>query len=490
MKDRILCLLLSALMLVGLLAGCAQGENEQQSSEITEEKEQWVAETLDPSKLETPLAGQEFVILAQSRYDIGPEENSSDPLEDAVYRRNDRLQTEYGIVFNNSDEPSLDVIADAIKNDTAAGTGEFNLVYQHMGNAAYNLALGGYLYDLSELEFVDFDQTWWDQDCKNGLAIGDHMMMACGDLIPTTQLITGSVLFNKNLFDERGWEYPYDDARSGTWTMDDMQGMIKDQAKDLNGDGKILYTDDFFGITSWALDCDYNFFYGAGATMFTYDDQHIPTFAPDTDKLQSIYEKTSALLLSPDTYHLTYNEYLKDNNLYFGTIEVFRDGRALLFPTNLSITTNLRDMIDDYGILPQPKYDESQKDYLGFVNAAASIAIVPVSLSEQKLETTGFMMEALASSSYYMVTDTLYDVIAKSKNARDEESAEMVDIIIRHKVFDFGYLHFSHKNLPCSNIVMVALQDKRPSIVRDLTNSQKNTRKELDKILEAYGYDD
>ncbi|MBQ2806333.1 MAG: hypothetical protein IJF08_04720, partial [Clostridia bacterium] len=198
MKVRFFCLLLSALMLVGLLAGCAQGGNEEQTSEITEEKELWVAETLDPSKLETPLAGQEFVILAQSRYDIGPEENSSDPLEDAVYRRNDRLQTEYGIKFNNADEPSLDVIADAIKNDTAAGTGEFNLVYQHMGNAAYNLALGGYLYDLSELEFVDFDQTWWDQDCKNGLAIGDHMMMACGDLIPTTQLITGSVLFNKN----------------------------------------------------------------------------------------------------------------------------------------------------------------------------------------------------------------------------------------------------------------------------------------------------
>ncbi len=489
MKKLTVWLLLCG-MLLAMLAGCVNGETEETTTEVIQEEQKWVSTDLDVTKLDVTLAGQEFVILAQSHYDIGPEENSTDPLEDAMYRRNDKLESEYGIKFNNAYDTSFDNIALAVKNDAAAGTGEYNLVYQHMINAAYNLALSGYLYDLSDLEHVNFDQVWWDQDCKNGFAIGEHMMLTCGDLIPTTQLITGSVLFNKNLFDQRGWEYPYEDARQGKWTMDDMKTMTKDQAKDLNGDGKFLYSDDFYGITSWSLDCDYNFFYGAGATMFSYDDAHIPSFAPDTDKLQSIYEKIYELLLSKDTYHLTYNEYLKNNDLYFTTIEVFRNGRAIFFPTNLSVTTSLRDMIDDYGILPQPKYDEAQKDYLGFVNGSASMAIVPVSLSGEKLEITGFMMEALASSSYYMVTETLYEVVAKSKNARDPESAEMVDVIIRHKVFDFGYSHFSHKNLPCSNIVMVALQENRPSIVRDITSSEKNTKKELKVILKAYGYED
>lgn len=490
MKLRIFAMLLCLVLLVGALAACAQSGNEQQATQATEQEEQWVSASLDPSKLSTELAGQEIVILANCEYDIGPEENSSEPLEDAVYKRNDKLETFYGFKFNNSYDTSFDNIALAVKNDTAAGTGEYNIVYQHMVNAAYNLALNGYLYDLSQLEYVDFDQIWWDQDCKNGFTIGEHMMLTCGDLIPSTQLITGSVLFNKQLFDERDWEYPYEDARQGKWTMDDMYGMTKEQAKDLNGDSRMHYADDFFGITCWSLDCDYNFFYGAGASMFTYDSEHVPSFAPDADRLQSIYEKIYQMLITKDTYHLTYNEYLKDNNLYFTTIEVFRDGRALFFPTNLSVTVNLRDMEDDYGILPQPKYDETQKDYLGFVNGSASMAVVPVSQSEEQLEITGFMLEALASSSYYMVTDTLYEVVAKSKHARDPESAEMVDVIIRHKVFDFGYSHFSHKNLPCSNIVMVALQENRTSIVRDITSSEKNTRKELKKILEAYGYDD
>ena len=66
----------------------------------------------------------------------------------------------------------------------------------------------------------------------------------------------------------------------------------------------------------------------------------------------------------------------------------------------------------------------------------------------------------------------------------------MVDIIIRHKVFDFGYAHYSHGDWPCFNIAQTALQANKTSIVKDITSSEKNTKKELKKILEAYGYDD
>ena len=148
-----------------------------------------------------------------------------------------------------------------------------------------------------------------------------------------------------------------------------------------------------------------------------------------------------------------------------------------------------RDMEDDFGILPQPKFDEKQEEYLSFVNGAASVACVPKSLSEEQLEITGYMMEVLASSSYYMVTETLYEKVAKSKTARDPESAAMVDVIIRHKVFDFGYTHFHHKSLACASIVQTSLNSKSPSIVKNITKDEKATKKELKKILEAYGYD-
>ena len=496
MRIKLLCVLLGVLMLLSVFAACTdapdQGEtqtNGDGSGAVTEEETYWMNPELDPGKLSVSLQGQEVNILSYNKYDISPEENSSDPLEDAVYRRDDKLKAELGIEFNNQYQPDFNIIATNVKNDVTAGTGEYHIVYQHMIDGARNLALGNYLYNLAELEYVNFDNVWWDQDCKKGFVIGDSMMMVCGDLLPSTMLITAAVLFNKNLFEQNSWDYPYEDAREGTWTLDDMLELTKDQTQDLNGDGKVFHDDDFFGVTSWAADADFNLYFGTGATMFSYDEDHLPVFDPDTDRLQTIYDKIYELLITQNAFHVTWAQYNADNGMYNKTIDVFRDGRALFFPTYLSTTTALRDMVDDYGILPNPKYDEKQEDYLGFVNGSASMACVPSSLSDANLEGAGFMLEALASSSYTMTTHTLYEVVAKSKNARDPESAEMVDIIIRHKVFDFGYSHFSGDNYPCFNIAQTALETNKTSIVGDITNSERKTRNELKKILRAYGYD-
>lgn len=495
MKKLTIWLLLS-LMLLACFGGCAQDqtqEGETQTDEngsVVEEEIYWMNPDLKPEKVDLKLQGTEVVILSYNQYDISPEESSSDPLEDAVYRRDDKLETELGIDFNCAYQPDFNQISTAVKNDVTAGTGEYHIVYQHMIDAARGLAPGGYLYNLTDLDYVDFDQEWWDQDCKNGFVIGESMMLVCGDLLPSSMLITASVLFNKTLFEQESWELPYDDAREGKWTLDDMLELTKDQTKDLNGDGKVIYTDDFYGVTAWAADADFNLYYGTGATMFSYDEDHLPVFDPDTDRLQQIYDKIYKLLITQNSFHVIWAQYEKDPSMYTATIDVFRDGRALFFPTYLATTSSLRDMVDDYGILPNPKYDEKQEDYLGFVNGSASVACVPSSLNDEGLAVAGYMLEALTSSSYTMVTDTLYEKVAKSKNARDPESAEMVDIIIRHKVFDFGYSHFSGSDLPCFNIAQTALQANKTSIVKDITTSERKTRTELKKILKAYGYDD
>ena len=79
--------------------------------------------------------------------------------------------------------------------------------------------------------------------------------------------------------------------------------------------------------------------------------------------------------------------------------------------------------------------------------------------------------------------------VCKSKNARDEESAEMVDVIIRNKVFDFGYTHFYNLNMPCATVIQTALNNGSASITRDITKSEKNTKKNLKKFYEQYGYE-
>ncbi len=486
MYKKLLVLLLCGVMLIGMLASCVDANPDEGSSESNEEETNWVSPDLEFSDA---YKGQELVILTQNDTDIGPEENSSDPLEDAVYRRNDMIESYYGVEINGVLVESYEELGETVKRDVTAGTGEYHIVYQHMVNSATTLAQGGNLYKLNELEHVNFDQPWWDQDCKNGFMIGDSMLLVCGDLLPSTMMITAAVIFNKDLFDEYGIEYPYDDAREGTWTIDDMLEITKDQTKDLNGDGGVDYQNDFYGLVGWSLDCDYNFFFGAGCTLFSYDEEHLPVYDADTDRLQTVYDKIYKLIVTQQSFHVTVNEYLANAGMVSEPSNVFKAGRALMYASYLSGAVGLRDMEKDYGILPQPKYDETQEDYLSFVNGSASVVVVPKSLTTENLDMAGYMMEVLASSSYYTVTDTLYEKVAKSKTARDPESAEMVDIIIRHKVFDFGYTHFHNDGLACASIIQTALNSKSPSIVKTITQDKTRTEKALKKVYEAYGYE-
>lgn len=73
---------------------------------------------------------------------------------------------------------------------------------------------------------------------------------------------------------------------------------------------------------------------------------------------------------------------------------VFEEGRALFYNEVLSIVRTLDTNIR-YGVLPLPKYDETQKKYLSTVQNSNSGSIaIPASLSDEDAEFTGLILEA------------------------------------------------------------------------------------------------
>ena len=480
---KVLVMLLCSIMLLGLLAGCAEnGTNEQDSTQKQEEESHWIS----PELTETDeFSGKTLNLLANREMDAGSEEASSDPLEDALYRRNDKLESTYGITINTLVETEYTALGDKVSKDVSSGNGEYDVVYQHMVNAATNLAVNGLLIDLKDLEYVNFDQNWWDQDAREGFTIGEHQFLAVGDLLPHTLLYSACLAFNKNHFDDQSMEYPYDLAREGVWTLDELNALTKDQTKDVNGDGKIDLKNDYYGMSSWHLAGPFNFFFGSGATFFTKDADNYPVYNVDQDKIQNIYDKVYTTFMTNDSLYIT------DVSIHTEAYKIFTEGRALFVSCSLTQIANaeygFKDMEEEYGVLPQPKYDTAQKDYMSFVNGAASVVVVPKSISEDRFAFVGYMLEALSSSSYYMVTDTLYDKVAKSKNVRDAESAEMVDIIIRNRVFDFGYAHFYSKAYPCAVLFQTCLDGKNDSVASAIKRiKDKTMEKDINKILEVY----
>ena len=114
---------------------------------------------------------------------------------------------------------------------------------------------------------------------------------------------------------------------------------------------------------------------------------------------------------------------------------MFVNNKGLFLDTTFKLITNLRDMDTDFGIIPYPKWDEAQKDYCSRVEGG-DFPIVPV--TNKKLEMTGVLLEAMCAESAKHVIPAYYDKMLKGKVARDEESAEMLDIIFRNRIYDLG----------------------------------------------------
>ena len=95
----------------------------------------------------------------------------------------------------------------------------------------------------------------------------------------------------------------------------------------------------------------------------------------------------------------------------------------------------LRDMKDDFGVVPFPKYDETQERYYTRV-IDGWLHVVPSTSADP--EFTSAIMEALASETAKNVFPEYYNKLLTQKILRDEESIEMMELIRANRVMDLG----------------------------------------------------
>ena len=116
-------------------------------------------------------------------------------------------------------------------------------------------------------------------------------------------------------------------------------------------------------------------------------------------------------------------------------VDMFQADRGLFYAASCFYIENLRNMQTDFGILPYPKYDESQKEYYSRIEGC-EMSGIPNTITDKAR--TSAVIEALASISATTVEPAYYDIVLKSQAARDNDSSEMLDIIFANRVFDLG----------------------------------------------------
>ena len=159
----------------------------------------------------------------------------------------------------------------------------------------------------------------------------------------------------------------------------------------------------------------------------------------------------------------------------------FHDGRAYFVGTNLKSLNVFRDMESEYGIVPYPKFDSSQPDYISTVGGDASLLMLPKTAGDSDGEFVGTIIEALARQSLLSVIPAYYETTLQLKFTRDEETIEMLGILRKTANFDMGYLY----NFDSSGrISKTLIEQKSADLMSWVEKNEAKIQKSIDKLVE------
>ena len=484
---KLLSALLAAVMMMGSLvslASCGETVEEDpkdtvvtkgEAGTVAEEETKFIAyDNVAKEKFD-----REFVILSRDdmkdQYEV--EKITGEILNDLIYERNTVVSEDLDIEIVVIDGGDFSVVNSELIRQVGANDDDYDMYTGHKV-AFMNCVTGNYLYDLNQIDTMDLTQPYWDQACRENLSLMGKNFMMTGDIDPASMLISACFVFNKDLNTELGKTAPYELVDNGQWTLDTYLAQVQDVSRDLNNDGALTYGDDLFSNTIWSLDGGFSMFYGAGGRFVTVNEEGEPELTYRADHVISIYEKLYKAIVTENAFWLPVSEI----NNYGVNYAIFTEGRALYCDITLAkISSFLADMDSDYGIVPVPKYDEAQKEYLSFVNGASPF--VMVAQNEKDLDFVGTVLEAMAAYNYDNVTPKMFEIVTKLQSARDPDSSRMVDYIIRNRVYDVGYF----VELELTNVVMNALSGQKENIASDLKSKNRAGEKALEKLMDKFG---
>ncbi len=440
MKNRLICLAL----LTAIIA-CSCGDNQPPSETTTGETTSSVVEAPEIISSALPDANydnHEFRFLTQDStipgffcYEFDAEQ-TGDTMNDAVYKRNLAVEDRFNVKVSTIVSTSY---VDQFKNSVMAGEDSFDAFVAPSSTILQN----GYMYGLpvDELPYVDIERDWWDKLVMEQSALGGKNYALSGDINLVDDDSLWVIYFNKRLAEENKLGNFYQMVYDGKWTLDALKTACANAARDLNGDGKLDYLDQWGLVAS--SNCALSMLWSGGGMLGKLNSDGSMDITLDSERnvnvLTRIYDlfsaKDSVLVIDRDIPGSVAGT---DNWTYSYTM--FKEGRALFFGYCLYTLPQFRDMEDEFGYLPCPKYDESQEDYISIAQSwVATALLVPKSAPDP--ERTSVILEAMASAASYYIIPAYYDIVLTRKYSRDNESSVMLDIMRSNRCYDLVYAY-------------------------------------------------
>ncbi len=459
MKKRILSLLILSLIILSVsLASCNNDSTDTSSAFGATEQSEQASEQSAPEEFLAPhlgerdLKGFTLTFLAANQdmlyneAQFVPEELNEEPINDAVYNRNKRIENEYNceieVIWHDGSYASY---AEKVERDVLSGVNDYNVLMTGVQNLA-TIAQKHCIYDLNSLEDsnLNLEGSWWDRAANNSMTICDRLFFATGDITIFDEQATQCIYFNKDMIADHGLDNPYQLVYDNKWTIDKMHEMCRAVAVP-DGDGIMnMSGEDTWGYVGAYFDT-YKFIISSNCPQIERDQNGDPIIAMTNERninaFNKVYnvmsDKSCVALL--ETYY-RWNDY--DNNHMLK--DHFYNGYAL-FNCDLIRAVSSENMLGvdfNYGVLPTPKYDETQEEYIDGIDPPFFYAVSIPAVEGIDVDKVTFVIEALAYLSERDLTPIYYELTLKNKRfgTNDDDAPKMLDIIFQNRCVDLSVI--------------------------------------------------
>ena len=449
-KITAICLLLA--LVVPALFACSSGDGGKTPAGTTAAGEDTAAvttEAADPATVfeipeDADYGGYDFRIYTyvvgasteggysqMTNYnDLVAEEETGEPINDAVYHRNRAVEDKLNITITPVIAPKDQMTAN-LKASIQAGSAEYDTALQ-MIRAAQNMASENFLTNLYKVDTLHLDKAWWNDSIQKGVAINGNLFVITGDANIQDKEGLSMLFYNITLANDNGFDDIYTVIESGKWTLDEFWRQCSAVTRDLNGDSVINHEDICgTGMNYTSL----NFFLnGAGESFATLKDG-VPVSGLENERAISFIQKMArfmndgnAMLLSGTTEGGwgTFTKMFKANNL------LVRTG-------NLYNVKSYRDMEGDFSLICMPKYDEAQEQYFSPTSPHASTGFV-IPITTQDTGRIGVILETMAHYSTDTILEAYVNITLGAKIMRNEKSVALLHQMIDTMIYDIGYV--------------------------------------------------
>jgi len=439
---RFLCLALALLMALSsmtLLFSCKEDEKEKDKTNEEEktydENSIFYERSLVSDELETvDYGGRKFRIATPSpgEFDIPDEErNQGDLIKDAKFARNQAVENRFNVDIELVYSGTYSEVSGYVSKTVLSGSDEFDLLMGQVmstgGLVTKKLFLNWY-----DLENVDFSKPWWYESNSTDLTYNGKALIAISHFNQSAVGGAYCLYFNKNLATSYELGDLYGLVLDGKWTFDKLTEMIKDIYVDDGNDKRD--ENDFYGMTQVHGTGLNSYLWAFDNPVCAKDEDGVPQISVKTDKIDAIVNAMYDFCYNNAGVY--YDPSLANEKSIAGTLWHSKRAIFQLGSVSSAASEKYRNFEDDYGLLPLPKWSEDQQKYKTMVGGHHTALAVPKTVKDTAF--VGTIVEALSAESWKTVTPTLYEIALKTRYLRDNESKEVMDIIIEGTQFDFG----------------------------------------------------